>query len=82
LHRYETHVWTHIGPIEVCFDQIPRLEKDVRKDRIWRFVAIIFMAHAGLIEICQQGETLWLSQTGTDRSSAEEASMEGESSWH
>ncbi len=81
LRRYQTHVQAHVGPIEVCFDRIPRLEKDVRKDRIWRFVAIVFMAHAGLIEICQQGETLWLSQTGLDGSRAEEASTEGESNW-
>ncbi len=51
LSRYETHLEAHIGPIEVSFDDLPPLDDNARLDRIWRFIAIIFMAHAGLIEI-------------------------------
>ncbi|MBC8470357.1 MAG: hypothetical protein H8D56_12880 [Planctomycetes bacterium] len=62
LNRYQTHLQEHIGPIEVCFDDIPPLEENERLDRIWRFVAVIFMAHAGLIEICQEGQTIKLAK--------------------
>ena len=62
LRRYQRHVEAHVGPIEVYFDRIPPLEKDARMDRIWRFVAIIFMAHAGLVQICQHEETILVSQ--------------------
>lgn len=51
LNRYQTHLEAHIGPAELSFDDLPRLDEDARLDRIWRFIAIIFMAHAGLIEI-------------------------------
>ncbi len=55
LNRYESHLQAHIGPIEIGFDEIPPLEENPRLDRIWRFIAIIFMAHAGQVEILQEG---------------------------
>ena len=58
LRRYESHIRAHIGPFEVSFDDIPPIEEDARKDRIWRFVAIIFMAHRGVLTIRQQGRTI------------------------
>ena len=61
LKRYESHVQAHIGPIAVSFDEIPSLGEDARKDRVWRFVALIFMAHAGLIAICQEGQTIMVN---------------------
>jgi ssDNA-binding Zn-finger/Zn-ribbon topoisomerase 1 len=62
LKRYERHVQAHIGPIAVCFEEIPVLGENARKDRIWRFVAIIFLAHAGLIEVHQEEGTIWVSK--------------------
>ena len=49
------------------FDEIPPLEDDARRDRIWRFVAIVFMAHAGAIEIWQEGEAIMVMQHVHDR---------------
>lgn len=66
LHRYERHVQAHTGPFETAFDEIPSLAEDARKDRIWRFVAVVFLAHAGLIRICQEGQEIWVSKVGTD----------------
>ncbi|MCO6438581.1 MAG: hypothetical protein J5J06_15930 [Phycisphaerae bacterium] len=51
LSRYQAHLEAHIGPIEVYFDDLPPLEENARLDRVWRSIAIIFMAHFGLIEI-------------------------------
>lgn len=66
LRRYQRHLQAHIGLIEVCFNDLPPLEKNTRKDRIWRFVALIFMAHTGLIEIRQDGQTIMVSQSEAD----------------
>ena len=66
LGRYQRHLQAHIGLIEVCFNDLPPLENNVRTDRIWRFVALIFMAHTGLIEIRQEGQTIMVSQSETD----------------
>jgi len=66
LGRYQRHLQAHIGLIEVCFNDLPPLEKNSRKDRIWRFVALIFMAHTGLIEVRQEGQTIMVSQSETE----------------
>jgi len=67
LNRYQTHLQAHIGPFEGCFDDLPPLEENARMDRIWRFVALVFMAHAGDIDLWQEGRTIWVMQRGTDR---------------
>ena len=67
LERYETHLAAHIGPSERRFDDLPALEENSRLDRIWRFIAVIFMAHAGRIRIRQQGSTILVVKSdGTD----------------
>ena len=58
LARYQSHIEAHIQTIPIMFDRIPPLEKDPRKDRIWRFVTLIFMAHVGLVALDQQDQTI------------------------
>lgn len=68
LKRYQTHLEAHLGAFETRFDDLPPLEKDARLDRIWRFITVIFMAHAGLIEISQHGQTILIIKNHeTDR---------------
>lgn len=67
LERYEAHLQAHIGKNERRFDDLPPLEDNPRLDRIWRFIAIIFMAHAGRLRIRQQGPNiLVVKPDGTD----------------
>ena len=63
LERYEAHLQAHIGVIERRFDDLPPLDDNPRLDRIWRFVALIFMAHAGRIRIRQHGLTILVAKT-------------------
>ncbi len=58
LKHYESHIHAHIRDFPVSLDQIPPLGEDARKDRIWRFIAIIFLAHFGLIDIWQDGQSI------------------------
>jgi len=60
LKRYQSHVEAHILDFPIGLDEIPSLTEDTRKDLIWRFVAIIFMAHAGLVDVWQKGSTIWV----------------------
>jgi hypothetical protein len=66
LSRYQSHIRAQLQTIPILFDRIPPLENDVRKDRIWRFVALIFMAHAGVIDLRQQGQDIQVIQCETD----------------
>lgn len=59
LKRYEMHIQAHIQDFPISLEEIPPLsEENARKDRIWRFIATIFLAHAGVIDIWQEGQEI------------------------
>jgi hypothetical protein len=58
LQGYRRHILRQLGDPPVDFDDITALEERRRIDRIWRFIAVIFMAHAGEISIRQNGLTI------------------------
>jgi len=66
LNRYESHIQAHIEDFPKTIAEIPPLSENPRKDLIWRFVAIIFMAHFGLIKIWQDGQAIMVIKNGTD----------------
>jgi hypothetical protein len=67
LKRYETHVKAHIRDFPVNLTDIPPLSENLRKDLIWRFIAVIFLAHAGGIDVRQQGQDIMVIKHETDR---------------
>jgi hypothetical protein len=67
LKAYQTHVQANLGPFARGFDEIPALRSDDRLDRVWRFIAIIFLAHEGRVEVVQEGEEIMVMQRETDR---------------
>jgi len=58
LKRYETHIQAHIRHFPVNLLDIPPLSEDVRKDLIWRFIAVIFLAHTGIVDIWQDEQDI------------------------
>jgi hypothetical protein len=66
LNRYQTHIMAHVRLIPTRLAQIPSLCEDHRKDRVWRFIAILFLAHAGLVEIWQDGQDVMVKQREAD----------------
>ena len=60
LGRYQSHIEAHVRDFPLSLDELPALAEDARKDLIWRFVAIIFMAHAGSLDVWQEGTTIWV----------------------
>ncbi len=67
LHRYQSHIQAHVRQIPLSLEEIPPLGEDARIDRIWRFIAIIFLAHAGILDVWQQGQTIMVIQREADR---------------
>ena len=66
LKRYQNHVQAHLQPFPVSLREIPPLGDDARKDLIWRFIAILFLAQAGIVEIWQDGQDIMVKQRETD----------------
>lgn len=67
LQRYEAHVQAHIGQIPMNLHSIPFLSDNRRLDLVRRFIAVLFLAHAGVIDIWQEGSIIWVIQHETDR---------------
>jgi len=72
LQRYEQHVIAVLNRLpdgdEVTLQWIPSLVSDDRLERIRLFIALIFLAHAGLIDLRQGNDnTIWVSQRETQR---------------
>jgi len=67
LNRYEAHIQAHIGDSPVSLAEIPPLSAKPRKDLIWRFIAVIFLAHAGVVDAWQEGVNVMVIKHETDR---------------
>ena len=67
LKRYEKHVLLHLQNFPVELEQIPALIDNTRKDLIWRFIAIIFLAHAGIVDIWQDRQDIMVIKHETNR---------------
>jgi len=67
LKRYQSHVGAYVHGFPIALDEIPSLVEDARKDLVWRFVAVIFMAHAGLVDVWQDGPTIMVMKHEADR---------------
>jgi hypothetical protein len=65
--RYEAHLEACLLVYETRFDDLPALIDDARLDRIWRFVALIFLAHAGRVELRQDPSGIVVIRCGIDR---------------
>ena len=60
LGRYQSHITSHVGVEPMDLRKIPPLTEDLRMDLIWKFIAAVFLDHAGLAEIYQQDDTIWV----------------------
>jgi hypothetical protein len=67
LKRYQAHIQAYLRPFPLSLEQIPPLSENTRLDRVWRFIALIFLAHAGIAQIWQQGDMIMVMQRETDR---------------
>jgi len=67
LKRYEKHVMKHLQKFPLSLEQIPPLIENARKDLIWRFIAAIFLAHASIVDIWQDGQDIMVMKHETNR---------------
>jgi len=66
LKRYERHIQAHIQDFPVNLLDIPPLSEDARKDLIWRFIAVIFLAHTGFVDIWQDEQDIMVIKHEAD----------------
>jgi hypothetical protein len=67
LERYEMHVRNHLQDFPLRLGQIPPVIENTRKDLIWRFIAVIFLAHAAVVDVWQEGQDIMVIEHETNR---------------
>lgn len=61
--EYKNHLHKFLGWGKQLFSKILPLDENRRRDRIWRFVTLIFMAQDGEVELIQYGnDDLWVKR--------------------
>lgn len=58
LRRYETHIQAHIQDFPMSLTEIPPVTENARKDLIWRFIAVVFLAHGSIVDVWQEGQDI------------------------
>jgi hypothetical protein len=66
LKHYQAHIQAHLQPFPISLEQIPPLSENARKDKIWRFIALIFLAHTGIVDIWQDGQDIMVKKNETN----------------
>jgi Zn finger protein HypA/HybF involved in hydrogenase expression len=66
LNRYQDHIQARIGDYPVNLMDIPPLAENSRKDLIWRFIAVIFLDHTGVVDIWQEDQSIMVIKHETD----------------
>ena len=67
LKRYESHIQAHIRDFPVSLTDIPPLSENPKKDLIWRFIAVIFLAHTGTVDLWQEGQAIMVKKHEANR---------------
>jgi hypothetical protein len=68
LKRYEKHIQAHIQDFPLSLGEIPPLSRECgRKDLIWRFIAAIFLDHAGIVDVWQENRDVMVIKHEADR---------------
>jgi hypothetical protein len=67
LKAYEGHVRAHMQGFSVSLTDIPPLGENPKKDLIWRFIAVIFLAHASIVDIWQDDQEIMVKKHEANR---------------
>ena len=59
---YHNHIISVLGLDSMLFSDITPLTDDDRRDRVWRFITLIFMQNDREVELMQDGTDIWVQR--------------------
>lgn len=66
LDCYQQHIMAHVGTFTCDFEDVPALVENQRQDRIFRFIAMIFLSHNGRLHLWQEADRIRVRKRETD----------------
>lgn len=58
LDLYQKHIESFLDTEPTNLREIPPISENLRLDLVWRFIAAIFLDHAGMINVYQQDQNI------------------------
>jgi len=77
LGKYQQHIIKQLDEVPTDIRDIRELIKNRRRDLIYRFVAIIFLAHEGKVDIDQEDQKLWVKRHANQQGQNISGKIEG-----
>ena len=72
LGQYRSHIWEQLGWDEILFSDLAPLASESRQDRVWSFVALVFMQQKREVSLAQSGPSdLWIKKCDQDEAYTE-----------
>ncbi|MFC1766515.1 hypothetical protein ACFL6U_31105 [Planctomycetota bacterium] len=60
LQSYQDHILSCVNSGPIQLRTIPPLTENSRLDLIWKFIAVIFLEHSGIVHVRQQDRMIWV----------------------
>jgi hypothetical protein len=62
MDRYRSHILSCLAVESVRFSEIAPVDEDIRRDRAWRFITLVFMQNERVIDLAQEGDDIWVQR--------------------
>jgi len=62
MDRYRSHILSCLPTEVVHFSDIAQVDQDIRRDRAWRFITLVFMQNERVVDLIQEGDNIWIQR--------------------
>jgi len=62
MDRYRSHILSCLPNQGVRFSDIAQVDENIRRDKAWRFITLVFMQNDRLIDLAQEGDDIWVQR--------------------
>lgn len=66
MDHYRHMILESVGDWRIWFDAFPRIGEDPRKDRVRRFITLVYLEHEGQVDLTQTGDRIVVSRHEVD----------------
>ena len=62
MDRYRSHILSCLPAEGVRFSDIAQMDEDIRRDKAWRFITLVFMQNDRMVHLIQEGDNIWVQR--------------------
>jgi hypothetical protein len=62
MDRYRSHILSCLSRESMRFSDIAQVDENMRRDKAWRFITLVFMQNDRVIDLIQEGDNIWVQR--------------------